>query len=402
MIIFTTVGTSLLDHAAKDKLGENKDQLRNQRASNCDCPLYKRIKRVITEGYSTSKKQNAACAELSCIEKIKERYPQAKPTVRLLCSDSAESRLCGEIIKQWLDARRIVCNAPQVIEGLVVDRKDLFEKVGMPKLYHALRDEQKKLYRNDLNTPQDPCVVYNINGGYKAAIPFLTVFAQMTCAPIFYVFEDSDELLQVPQMPVKVDYAALLPHREFLLKLREGETKHHELQEYAGQHGAYETFLQNCIVQDPDLPMLNAMGELFLDELKQVVYQIRFYEWNNDKHKQKQLKEAAKRIANALFLQNNCIPNNMNDLLNHAPETNRREGGFYISKQQGPSLLRLAYTFEEVVKTIAVHDFLFVNAGHDGYVDDFIENVPWQIVANRSREAEYQEDYIANKEDATL
>jgi hypothetical protein len=46
----------------------------------------------------------------------------------------------------------------------------------------------------------------NITGGYKALIPPITILAQLYHISIFYLYEDSNDIIQLPAMPVGFDW----------------------------------------------------------------------------------------------------------------------------------------------------------------------------------------------------
>jgi len=401
MIIFTTVGTSLLDNLCKitddSSILHHRNTLENRRIAEWNGVAVKSIRERLHKRLIN---KEPACAEIDCVLKIKDQYINAEITVRLLCSDSVESWLCGEVIQLRLEKQGMEVQLV-VVQGLVVDKKESFEKAGLKNLYNALRFEGALFPpHNTVYNLQNPHVVYNITGGYKAVIPFLTIFAQMSCAPIFYIFEKSDQLLRIPQLPVTVDFSALLPHKTILrrLGLRKGDTvTYNELERYAAVNSDYERFLLNFIEDDAEQPYLNVMGEFFLNELERTLYNLRFFCDESNKTKQKQLLDAGKRIAHEIYKHGGKVPHIDFDPINHIKEI----GGFFISKQQNPHLLRLAYKFDDVTQTISVYDYIFANTDHDGYEARFKRSVQeknsplYSIPPNRDL---IVNDYFAGRE----
>ncbi|MBK8472326.1 MAG: hypothetical protein IPL33_09240 [Sphingobacteriales bacterium] len=53
--------------------------------------------------------------------------------------------------------------------------------------------------------------IFNITGGYKASIPFITILAQIKNSPLYYLFEESEkesyELIKIPQAPISFDFS---------------------------------------------------------------------------------------------------------------------------------------------------------------------------------------------------
>jgi hypothetical protein len=52
-------------------------------------------------------------------------------------------------------------------------------------------------------------MIFNITGGYKALIPFMTLLGQIYNIPICYIFEETDELIEMPQAPVDFDFSVI-------------------------------------------------------------------------------------------------------------------------------------------------------------------------------------------------
>jgi hypothetical protein len=48
-------------------------------------------------------------------------------------------------------------------------------------------------------------MVLNITGGFKGVIPYLTIYGQVNNIPLFYIFETTDALIQIPQIPISID-----------------------------------------------------------------------------------------------------------------------------------------------------------------------------------------------------
>jgi hypothetical protein len=49
-------------------------------------------------------------------------------------------------------------------------------------------------------------IIFNITGGYKSIIPYITIFAQLYKRPVYYIFEESDDCLKIPQLPIQFDW----------------------------------------------------------------------------------------------------------------------------------------------------------------------------------------------------
>ncbi len=154
-----------------------------------------------------------ASAEIETIYKIAEEEKQDLDVV-LLATDTVLSVLACELIKEWFDKHpsvnehKISCvfhiNS-FVVKGLQVKNAIRFENEGFHTLLEIIQKHTEKG-----NT------LLNISGGYKAIIPFVTLFAQLEEIPLKYMYEDSDELITVGNLPFGLDWAVVEAVKPFL------------------------------------------------------------------------------------------------------------------------------------------------------------------------------------------
>jgi len=213
--LITTVGTSLFTNY---KNPESHDKIRDYRniddslegiedyqAADYEKVDYKieSIEKAIKSRWFTLNNQpnTEASAEIKSILKIREQVGEIR--VRLLASDSVTSLLAAQLIKQWFEQNQPDIEVDfdenaDVIQDLSVANKANFEKKGLVNLverYYVILDAAYKDY----------CAL-NITGGYKGLIPYLSIFAQLNQIPVYYLFEDTDDVLQIPQAPINLDW----------------------------------------------------------------------------------------------------------------------------------------------------------------------------------------------------
>ena len=161
---------------------------------------------------TTFAKENPdASAEMTSIREIvkevRNAYPDETFTGFLLASDSLISRMAAEIIQ------KVLCNEQHkqnglkqsffepkddVIPGLQVVNKETFQDTGLLNLLQRIEDvAEGEGYHQ---------IILNITGGFKATIPYLTIIGQVHDADQYYIFEDTKQLLPIPQMPVQFDW----------------------------------------------------------------------------------------------------------------------------------------------------------------------------------------------------
>jgi len=163
-----------------------------------------------------AKNNSKASAEIASILKIKENFKDDLE-VYLLATDTIVSRLAAEIIEEVLlddgDIRVMFNPQSDVIEGLQVEDYKSFVETGLRKL--VKRIEQIINYYPDN-------VIFNITGGYKGVIPYLTILGQINRCEIVYIYEETETLITIPKVPITVDFWVFDRYYEEILQLEEG------------------------------------------------------------------------------------------------------------------------------------------------------------------------------------
>ncbi|MDZ7879501.1 MAG: hypothetical protein U5L45_17625 [Saprospiraceae bacterium] len=225
--VITTIGISIFsNYWKKDSIDEldNKyqsitdlfDRLDKSTSSAADFNVSKwkspirNIKERIEKIWLPFAKEKAS-AEIQTLYKIAEEEKQDLDVI-LLATDTVLSVVACELIKEWFDKDpsvkntnfKIKClfygdiNAPDttIVKGLQVSDADAFETVGFQNLLTVINKFKEKD-----NT------ILNISGGYKAIIPYLTLFAQLEDIPLKYTYEDSEALITVGNLPFSFDFS---------------------------------------------------------------------------------------------------------------------------------------------------------------------------------------------------
>ncbi len=210
-----------------DKLkNENYDGLNNlpssKRASNAikEAIRNKWIKGITREGIDDWKAGGNsynidACAEIKSFDKIQKQINDDYK-IYLLTTDTALSHLAAEIIKEYIPKIFKSVKAVEIcnIEGLQIYDYKEFDTKGLDKLFkkiNAIKYEfENDLEKNGIKKNKRELIskniILNISGGYKAIIPYLTIYGQLYDIPVYYIYEDSEELIKVPKFPVKFDW----------------------------------------------------------------------------------------------------------------------------------------------------------------------------------------------------
>lgn len=163
--------------------------------------------------YKTDEYNEDCCAE---IKTLLEFYKQEKAKrnkdfemeIYLISTDTPASALAAKLIKENIRKfnENIKISDIYVAEGLQTEDYKKFQNVGIDKLFKYIvdeileKDEEKDIF-------DDTKTIINISGGYKALIPYMTLFAQVYDLESIYIYEDSDSLITIPPLPIQIDWA---------------------------------------------------------------------------------------------------------------------------------------------------------------------------------------------------
>ncbi len=126
--------------------------------------------------------------------------------VVLFYSDTADGEVSARLVETYLRERLgldedLVCRR-QVL-GLQVDDATRFRREGVPNYFRLVLAEGERCgWAN---------VTLNPTGGYKALVSYATLLGMRFAVPVCYIFDNGQELLHLPPLPVEIDHARLLP-----------------------------------------------------------------------------------------------------------------------------------------------------------------------------------------------
>ncbi|SFR15886.1 hypothetical protein [Desulfoscipio geothermicus] len=261
--VITTVGTSLFNNY----LESNRDienplkHFKNKpfREYRNLAPRARQVKEKVTPWAA---KSIEASAEIKSLHKIQKKLAESLD-VYLLATDTAISALAAEIIQDRFagikDFRVNFNLGHDVIGGLQVDNYRLFVKTGLPNLVKRIEKIADSYFGN---------VVFNIAGGYKGVIPYLTVMALINNCDIYYIFEESQSVIEIPKVPLEINYSVFAKYSEEIEQLENG------IEKYAKEKNKnYVTFSElektGLVEQlEGDMAFLSPLGYIFLDKYR--------------------------------------------------------------------------------------------------------------------------------------
>lgn len=210
--IINIVGKSLISNCI-EKEGKSKDF---QYIEGEPVSEYERIKeriaiiKKILKDFILEYKEKAS-AEIQTISKIEEIFRE-EIYAHLLCTDTLCSLICGEIISEFLiEEQKIDVNfnkSNSCIESLQVANKEKFLKEGVPNLIRKLKNITESYCKDD--------IIINITGGYKGIIPLITFWSMINEYQLVYMFENSNQLIFEPKIPIKFDYSIIEENLDIL------------------------------------------------------------------------------------------------------------------------------------------------------------------------------------------
>jgi CRISPR/Cas system-associated protein Csm6 len=409
--IITTVGTSLITNFLETPNKIVKDAYDALKTAPfyglSDEDAYEHLKSV--KKMITPLSNSTSCAEISSILAIEKELLKTDDnlnlTIYLLCTDTILSPFCAEIIANYLknkgysiifhEKNENIINeiknknfkSNHIIRDLRIDDKDKFEKDGIKNLTEVI-----------YNLSQKENVCFNITGGYKALIPYMTIIAQITQSKTYYLYQEDvkniegNNLITIPQAPFDINWSMFEKYKNILLEMNGEIIEKWSSWRYEKDLG--EDF-SLCVYHDEkdDTAMLNGIGELFLKKYQEWSF---VYVLQNGVFSEKrafqfrhQLNEALVGLQKLLydFIKNNqLLEKSQNeikeelynlkpDILNHIPEYK----DFFISKypKANPEI-RILYNFEydnSVLKLIVydfrVRDFSHKKSDDKNYVNEF-------------------------------
>lgn len=269
--VITTVGTSIIDNYLREKedIFTHYKALKDKPHKEWDSQQ-ERISPIKSSILSWSKKQKEASAEIKSLVKIRE-YIKDDMEVNLIATDSVISRLAAEIICEWfsdtehIEHIKVHFNpARDVILHLQVYDYSSLIKEGLPNLINRINHlagvetDSAGYFEN---------IIFNISGGYKAFIPYLTIIATVNKCKLVYIYEDTDSLIWIPPLPVKIDFDIFEKYSYEIAWLDEGIKNYQD--EKSKHFKEFSAIEEKGLVEIADnLALLSPIGKIFYERFK--------------------------------------------------------------------------------------------------------------------------------------
>ncbi len=117
----------------------------------------------------------------------------------LLHTDTFQGRIVAEVLRDWLDGRGLSA-ACECAAGLTTKTVHDFS-AGISSVItwcqQSLPGYQEHQYR----------VVFNLSGGFKSFQGFMQTLGMFYADEMVYIFENNDELIRIPRLPIALDHS---------------------------------------------------------------------------------------------------------------------------------------------------------------------------------------------------
>ena len=182
-------------------------------------------------------------------KKFQNHYLEVIP----IATDTILAPMCAEVLKFLIEKNlsiEVNYSEQYIIEDLQVSDYKRYKK-GLINLL------------NKLNGFSSEELILNITGGFKGVIPYMTIYGQVNNIPIFYIFEFTSSLIEIPQVPLTIDYDIFEREWKIFYKI--------DIEEIVAKDTLIFKFLkeyENLLDIADDIVSLNPLGKILWDRYK--------------------------------------------------------------------------------------------------------------------------------------
>lgn len=206
-MVLTTVGTSLIFHLVEKKtnLKNYTERIEGKPSKELDGyrKEYETIKKESLSylkdlNLTKNSDLNRSSAEIKSLVKLEISQDDV---VYLFATETIDGKLCAEVLEDFIKERLGCRVVKDEIEGLQVADSERFKKVGIRNYI----DKVTKIIENP-NSRYGYELILNITGGFKAVVPYTTLLGMLFQIPVFYIFEDTQSLIELPPLPLEYNF----------------------------------------------------------------------------------------------------------------------------------------------------------------------------------------------------
>lgn len=271
--VITMTGTSIFENCLENGVDiktfyESLKKKRFKESKNEEERI-KRLKKKIEDWFDKAIKKEDISAEIKSLVKLRQEIKEDFE-IYLLHSDTILSYIAGEIIKEKLrDIKEFADIKEESIKLINVESLQVWNRSEFNKGMSNLISEIYKIAQNYWDN-----IIINITGGYKATIPYLTILAQINKCPIYYIFENTDALIKIPNIPFSTewyDLDNLIKYEEELKTLEKGITNKRDFEKIKNSefYKKFSFLIWEDNIDDQTIAGLNPIGKIIYEKYKE-------------------------------------------------------------------------------------------------------------------------------------
>ena len=370
--VITTVGTSVFSNNLKGNDWKRAEVLKNKSASK-EWNEYEQsgeIGRLRDATWKIIKrsKDPKVSAEVQSIKAIQERLNQPIQ-VAFWASDTILSCLASELLVDWIKThfseeevfiiqdKKYREKGYFLIEGLFVYDNKKFQSEGLNSLVNEAMDL--------INSYHFEYCAFNITGGHKGTIPYMTILGQLNKVPIYYQFEDAGELIKIPQAPIEIDWTLIGRHSAYFEKYSNDLIQ--GLTEWENDKKIIPDSMLQFLEQEEEAETnevyiyLNPIGKIAWEAFKRhffvrIPFNCKVFKENpSDK---KSVEKALQALEKKLVHVTNFSELH-DDQIKHCPIENT-----WVYKHRNPQI-RIQYTWDEEKRNLTLFNYVFIRSEID-------------------------------------
>lgn len=269
--LVSTVGTSLLTNLSRGNEALQKSVFRHTNSAESNIPpndlaAFREMEVQLVEQLTSGGMEAArrASAELNGLFGVFGSAPPPTETRFVwIATDTYLGAMAARILEAYLRAQGHHAQWTFTPEGLNTRNREDFLK-GVKKLLRWFDDDATGFKSFSGQTE----VVFNLTGGFKSLQGCMNTIGMFYADRIVYIFESSDELLEIPRLPLQIDVDTLREHALPLAQMAQDQMlKNNTLR------GIPEALLENigdgeCVLSEwGDLVWLNAQRFVLSEKL---------------------------------------------------------------------------------------------------------------------------------------
>ncbi len=170
-----------------------------------------------------------------------------------IATNTEVSKACMEALTEFYRSRGISV-VTRVVDGLTDDSSKAFKK-GIAEYVDLLIS----LFDKGEQWTYDNC--FNATSGYRSLIPYTTIIAAVFDSRVFYLYENSPFLLDLPPFPINFDFGIMEQHSAFFEKVENDFAPARDAIEEFG----YELFTEivpQVLLEEDGLVYLSNFGKI--------------------------------------------------------------------------------------------------------------------------------------------